>query len=125
VGKTREKYLLEGVNEYSKRLRKYAKVDFIDVKTEEQALKRLKDYVVVLDVNGEDMSSEGLADVIKEKDVCFLIGGAEGLSRETLEKADLRLSLSKMTFPHQMAKFILTEQVYRAFTILKGEKYHK
>lgn len=125
VGKIRESYFAEAAEEYFKRLRKYAKVESIAVKSFAQAFKQTKGVVVFLDENGKQMTSEKFAEFIKDKDISFVIGPAEGFSKDDLKKADYLLSLSKMTFPHQMANLFLIEQVYRAFTILKNEKYHK
>ncbi|WDC85694.1 23S rRNA (pseudouridine(1915)-N(3))-methyltransferase RlmH [Caloramator sp. mosi_1] len=152
VGKLKEKYLKEGINEYLKRLSKYAKVDIIEVpdekapenlsqKEEEMVkdkegqgiLKHIKDnmYVVVLDIKGKQLSSEELADFLSqrallgESNVAFIIGGSLGLSQTVLNRANYKLSFSKMTFPHQLMRLILLEQIYRGFRIINGEPYHK
>ncbi|SHE51484.1 23S rRNA (pseudouridine(1915)-N(3))-methyltransferase RlmH [Caloramator proteoclasticus] len=152
VGKLKEKYLKEGINEYLKRLSKYAKVDIIEVpdekapenlsnKEEEMVkekegqgiLKYIKEnmYVIVLDIKGKQLSSEELADFLSqrallgESNIAFVIGGSLGLSQTVLNRANYKLSFSKMTFPHQLMRLILLEQIYRGFRIINGEPYHK
>lgn len=152
VGKLKEKYLKEGINEYLKRLSKYAKVDVIEIadekapenlsaKEEEMVkdkegqgiLKHIKDnmYVVALDIKGKQLSSEELADFLSqrallgESNIAFVIGGSLGLSQAVLNRANYKLSFSKMTFPHQLMRLILLEQVYRGFRIINNEPYHK
>ena len=140
VGKLKEKYLIEAVNEYLKRLKPFATVEIVEIMEcrtiEEEAEKLLarlpKDsWVCVLDVIGEAMSSEEFAETIAkvtmrgQSNITFVIGGAFGMSEKVREAADLRLSLSKMTFTHQMTRVILLEQIYRSFKINRGEPYHK
>lgn len=152
AGKIREKYLREGMDEYLKRLQPFARVEVLAVPDEpipegstpaqedavkgregQRLLKALApgDYVVALDLRGEAWSSEDLAGFLAERglagesSLAFLIGGSLGLSREVLSSAHRRLSLGPMTFPHQMVPLILLEQIYRAFKILRGSKYHK
>lgn len=152
VGKLKEKYLKEAVLEYSKRLSKYCRINIIEVpdektpenmrKAEEKVakgkegqgiLKHIKSdtYVIALDVQGKMISSEELADFINDlsirgrSNIAFVIGGSLGLSDEVLKKADYRLSFSPMTFPHQLMRVILLEQIYRGYRITKGEPYHK
>ncbi|MEK6816577.1 MAG: 23S rRNA (pseudouridine(1915)-N(3))-methyltransferase RlmH [Nanoarchaeota archaeon] len=125
IGKLREKYFLDACEEYLKRLTKYAKIEVIEAKSVESALKQAKGYLVILDEKGMQQDSEQFAYFIKDRDMTFIIGPAEGFTAKERENADYLLSLSKMTFPHQMAKLFLAEQIYRAFTILKNEKYHK
>jgi len=152
VGKLKEKYLLLGINEYTKRLSAYAKLNIVEVADEkapenlseaemeqvkqkegERILAQLKDdqHVVALAIEGEMWSSEKLA---KEMDklatygksnVAFIIGGSLGLSKQVYQRANQLLSFSKMTFPHQVMRLILLEQVYRSFRINRGEPYHK
>ena len=151
VGKLKEKYLRQGVAEYEKRLAPFAAVELSEIGEErmpenpseaekEEALakegERLlrlvpqKSFLVVLDVAGQLLSSEALAGKIAalalagKSDITFLIGGAFGLSEVVRKRADLRLSFSPMTFTHQMVRLLLYEQVYRAFKINRGEKYH-
>ncbi len=151
VGKLKEKYLRDGVAEYEKRLAPFAKLDFIEIAEEkmpenfsmaekektlvregERLLARVPEgsELIVLDVAGESLSSEELSTRLSEwmlagvSHITFLIGGAFGLSPAVRSAARLRLSLSKMTFTHQMARLLLTEQIYRAFKIMRGEKYH-
>jgi len=152
VGKIKEKYLKDAIAEYSKRLSRYCKLEIIelqDEKTPENAsekeefqikgkegeaiLKAIKDnmFVVALAIEGKMLSSEELADFIKaagikgNSNIAFVIGGSLGLSKEVLNRADFKLSFSKMTFPHQLMRVILLEQAYRGFRINCGEPYHK
>lgn len=152
VGRVKESYLSEGIAEYEKRLRPYAKIRIVEIADERrparispaQTAQHLKKegarilesippegYTIALDVSGNQMSSEGLARLLHDQEiggkgrVTFVIGGDLGLSADVLARCDERLSLSPMTFPHQMVRLILLEQVYRAFRIMRGEPYHK
>ena len=151
VGKLKEKYLREGVAEYEKRLSPFASVELLETREEYMAenpseaqrqqtlakegerLLRLvpeRSFLIVLDVKGKLLSSEALAKELAslalqgQSDLTFLIGGAFGLSPAVRERADLRISFSPMTFTHQMVRLLLYEQIYRAFKINRGEKYH-
>ena len=151
AGRLKEKYLREGVAEYEKRLAPFASVELLETREEympenpseaqrQQALakegERLlrlvpeKSFLIVLDVKGKLLSSEALAKELAglalqgRSDLTFLIGGAFGLSQAVRERADLRISFSPMTFTHQMVRLLLYEQIYRAFKINRGEKYH-
>jgi 23S rRNA (pseudouridine1915-N3)-methyltransferase len=152
VGKLKEKYLKQGIDEYLKRLTAYAKVDIIEL-PDEKAPETLSDiemlqikdkeggrilskinpdaYVIALAIEGKMKTSEELADTINklgiygQSKITFIIGGSLGLSQEVLQRADEALSFSKMTFPHQLMRLILVEQVYRAYRIMRGEPYHK
>lgn len=152
VGKLKEKYLSAGVEEYLKRLRAYAKVEIRETKEEpfseplnEKNLAAVLDkeaervsalipsrfYVIALDRRGEQPSSSELAALMEEQcvygqgNIAFIIGGPLGLAQSVLDKADYILSFSKFTFPHQLMRLILMEQIYRALTIINKEKYHK
>lgn len=152
VGKLKEKYLKDAIAEYSKRLSKYCKLDIVEVADEktpenasdvvedairskeaERILKYLKDdaYVITLEINGKQLSSEEFADKIDKlgvqgvSHIIFIIGGSIGLGKEVLQKSDFALSFSKMTFPHQLMRVVLLEQVYRSYRIINGEPYHK
>lgn len=152
VGKIKEKFLEAGIKEYLKRLSAYAKIKIIEVKDEkepancspldqtrikekeyERVEKHLKEdnYLVALAIEGEMLSSEQLADKLEDlalngkSNTTFIIGGSHGLSDKILNQANMKLSFSKMTFPHQLMRLILLEQLYRGFKIIKGEKYHK
>lgn len=152
VGKIKERYLEDAIGEYAKRLGRYCRLEMIQVADEKtpdkagQALTRqIKDregdrilahvregmYVVALAVGGQMMSSEELASRIDKlgiggiSHIAFIIGGSLGLSRAVLDRADLLLSFSPMTFPHQLMRVILLEQIYRSFQILAGTPYHK
>ena len=152
VGKLKEKYLKAGIEEYTKRLGSYAKIAEIEV-ADEKAPEQLSEadmeivkkkeadrilakvspdaYVIALAIDGKMKSSEGLAKDIESlmtygrSKIVFVIGGSLGLHEEVLKRADEKLSFSKMTFPHQLMKLILVEQIYRAFRIMKNEPYHK
>ncbi len=144
VGKTKEKFLKERISEFLKRLRSYAKVTVLEIPdsdTEREGKKILAllgridyltgkdDYLIAMAIGGKEFSSEEFADFIKgnypARNISFVIGSQNGLSDKVLEKADKKISLSKMTFTHEMARLILIEQIYRAFTIIQGKSYHK
>ena len=137
VGKIKESFYREAVEEYVKRLSRFAKIEITEIaensslETEaDDILKRVKGYVYALCVEGEKYSSEKLAKSIKActdagKDITFIIGSSCGLSDRVKKAADYRLSFSDMTFPHQLMRVILAEQVYRAFMINAGATYHK
>ena len=151
VGKLKEKYLVEGIKEYGKRLSKYCKLELIEVKDEhapdnlsdkdidiikdregERILARLNDeYIIALEIEGKQLSSEELAKKMIEitnynsSSICFVIGGSLGLSNDVLNRANYKLSFSNMTFPHQLMKLVLLEQIYRSFRINNNEPYHK
>jgi 23S rRNA (pseudouridine1915-N3)-methyltransferase len=135
VGKIKERYLQEGILEFVKRITAFDNLGIIEVKdsnVEEEGEKILKaagdDYVVALAIGGKELSSEELASFVKknsDRKVCYVIGGPEGLSEKVLERADYALSLSKMTFTHEMARFFLVEQIYRANMINAKRNYHK
>ena len=152
VGKIKEKYLKLGIDEFSKRLSKYCKLDIIEVSDEKapenlsekemiivkdkegkSILSKIKSsqYVIALAIDGEKLSSEKFARRIESLSIggnsslCFVIGGSLGLSDEVLSRADMKMSFSDMTFPHQMMRLILLEQIYRCFRINNNEPYHK
>ena len=152
VGKIKEKYLKDAIAEYTKRLSKYCKLEIMEVADEqtpdnasevveemirskeaERILKYVKEdaFVITLEINGKQLSSEELADKIEKlgvqgmSHIIFIIGGSIGLGQEVLAKSDFALSFSKMTFPHQLMRVILLEQVYRGYRIIHGEPYHK
>ena len=143
VGKLKEKYWSDGVDEYMKRLKSYCRTTVEEIKesktddVEEEGknlLSRIEDgeYVITLEIKGKRLSSEGLSEKIGElmaegraKGIVFVIGGSEGLSKVVMKRSDFALSFSDMTFPHQMMRVILLEQIYRSFRILRNEPYHK
>lgn len=152
VGKLKERYFKEAVEEYSTRLSKYCKLEITEVPDEKAPenlspaqellvkdkegqgiLKHIKDdtYAIALAIQGKMLSSEDLAGLINDlgikgrSNIAFIIGGSLGLSNEVLKRADMKLSFSPMTFPHQLMRVVLLEQVYRGFRIIKGEPYHK
>jgi len=151
VGKIKEKYFSMAIEEYKKRLSRYCKLDIIEVSDEktpdhasdvmvtqikrtegERIIKNIKDgYVIALAIEGDMLTSEELAAKMEglatrgHSHFVFIIGGSLGLSEEVLALADYKLSFSKMTFPHQMIRSILLEQIYRAYRINSNEPYHK
>ena len=152
VGKIKEKYLKLGIDEFKKRLSKYCKLEIIELEDEKapenlsdkemlmikekegkKILSKIKDnsYVIALAIDGKNLSSEELAETINKlgvrgiSNITFVIGGSLGLLDEVLSRADYKLSFSKMTFPHQLMRLILLEQVYRVYRINNGEPYHK
>ena len=152
VGKMKEKYLKDAIAEYSKRLSRYCRLEIVetaDEKTPDQASEALEKqirkkegerlrkylredaYKIALAIDGKMLSSEEFAEKIERlgiqstSHIIFIIGGSIGLDEEILKKADYLLSFSKMTFPHQLMRVILLEQIYRGYRILSGEPYHK
>ena len=139
VGKIKEKFFQDAIAEYSKRLSRYCKLEIIEVETQikekegERILSNIKDgsFVVALAINGNMLDSEELAAKIEKwgvsgiSQIVFIIGGSLGLSNQVLARADYKLSFSKMTFPHQLMRVILLEQIYRSYRIIQGEPYHK
>ena len=149
LGKIKEKFLKDGIEEFMKRLTPYATVEIIElnpieIKDEnltdkilaeegEKILAQIKDtsYVITLEICGKQLSSEDFAEKINDisrsgiSELIFVIGSSCGLADSVSKRADFKLSMSRMTFLHQFARLILVEQIYRAFKILKGEKYHK
>lgn len=152
VGKIKEKYIKEGIKEFSKRLSRYCSLDIIEVDDEkapeklsnkEMELVKNKEgekilgkipansYIIPLVINGRSLSSEDLSEKMIDimvsgiNDITFIIGGSLGLSNDIISKSDFKISFSKMTFPHQLMRLILLEQVYRGFKIMKNEPYHK
>jgi len=148
IGKANESYVKEGIADFTKRISKYFPVEWtlipvpknagmlseMDLKKKEGEIVlqwlRQEDFLVALDERGKNLTSEGLANFIQQratestKNVVFLIGGAFGLDESILKRANFKWSLSTLTFPHQLVRLILAEQVYRACTILRNEKYH-
>ncbi|MDO6846370.1 23S rRNA (pseudouridine(1915)-N(3))-methyltransferase RlmH [Priestia megaterium] len=152
IGKLKEKYLKQGIEEYLKRLSSYAKVGIIELADEkapenlsesemeqvkqkegERILAKISDdtHVIALAINGKQKSSEELAKEIDslatygKSKIAFVIGGSLGLSSEVMKRSNAALSFSKMTFPHQLMRLVLVEQIYRAFRIIRNEPYHK
>lgn len=144
VGKIKEDFYTKAIEEYVKRLSGYTKLTIVQVPDEKcdektkdkeaiNILKNIKDseYVITLEIKGKKMSSEQLADFIStlethgKSEITFIIGGSLGLSEEVSKRADFKLSFSDMTFPHQLMRVILLEQIYRSFKIIKNEPYHK
>lgn len=152
VGKIKEKYLRDAIAEYSKRLSRYCKLEIIEVaddKTPDQASKAVEDairakegerilkflrddmYVITLEINGKMLTSEEFAEKMEslgvqgKSSIAFVIGGSIGLGKDVLKRSDFALSFSKMTFPHQLMRVVLLEQVYRGYRIINGAPYHK
>ena len=151
VGKVKEKYFTDAINEYVKRLSKFTTVEIVEVPDEmtkdkaseaenltvlkkegDRLLSKIKDsdYVVTLEIEGKKLSSIGLADKIsdicfKASTICLVIGGSLGLDTRVKQRSDFHLSFSDLTFPHQLMRVIVLEQLYRAFKIINNEPYHK
>lgn len=152
VGKIKEKYFIDAIKEYSKRLSKYVNLEIIEVSDEktpdnasetvekqikekegERLLKYIKDnqYVITLEIAGKQLDSVELSNHINKlgidgkSNICFVIGGSLGLDDRIKQRADFKLSFSKMTFPHQLMRVVLLEQIYRAYRIIHNEPYHK
>lgn len=152
VGKIKEKYLSDAIKEYSKRLSKYVSLDIIEVQDEktdenrsgleeklvkakegDRILKHIKDnqYVITLEINGKMLDSVELSQKLDslgiegKSNIAFIIGGSLGLDERISNRADYKLSFSKMTFPHQLMRVILLEQIYRSYRIIHNEPYHK
>ena len=152
VGKLNESFYTDSANEYLKRLTSYCKPEVVEIREQrlptepsasqiktalEKEYKNIKSHVptgavlLALCLEGQDMDSEGFSKLLADcagngaSRLCFIIGGSYGLSDDLKTSADIRLSLSKMTFPHSLARVILLEQLYRAFKIIEGGKYHK
>ena len=148
VGKVKEKYFLDGINEYKKRLSRFSDFNIIEIEEEnfknptpseieiikekeaQKILPNIKGKTIVMAIEGKKISSEKLASLILDfqnlsSTITFIIGGSYGLSDKVKDKADIKLSFSDMTFPHTLFRLMLTEQIYRAFTIINGVSYHK
>ena len=128
VGKVKKDYVKLGIEEFLKRLTNYTKMEYLEVNSIEE--KHLKGFIIALDVHGKEYPSEKFAEnlnkiYMENKPLIFLIGESDGLPEEILHKADLKISLSKMTYPNELVRLIFLEQLYRAFTILNNEPYHK
>ena len=151
LGKLKEKYLIDGVNEYLKRINKYANISIIELPDEpipdnpsqkeiihiqeleaEKIRKQIKpqDYVISLDLTGKQLTSEEFSNKIQEISlngfgtIDFIIGGTTGILKDIVTNSNFVLSFSKLTFPHQLIRLFLTEQIFRAFKIINNEKYH-
>lgn len=148
IGKVKDKYILEGINEFLKRMQSFAKMKIIELKEDGndsnrnvsiekesedilKTLEKLGGYNILLDIQGKNYSSEEMATEIERltvngvSTINFVIGGSYGVSQRVRENSQMRLSFSKMTFPHQLMRLILTEQIYRWFSIINNGKYHK
>ncbi|WP_448820874.1 23S rRNA (pseudouridine(1915)-N(3))-methyltransferase RlmH [Cetobacterium sp.] len=148
IGKIKEKYILDGIQEFTKRMQAFGKLKIFELKEDGndtnrsisiekeaksilETLEKNKGFKILLDIQGKTLSSEEMALQIEKiaingnNTINFIIGGSYGVSEDVRKSADLRLSFSKMTFPHQLMRLILIEQIYRWFSIIKNTKYHK
>ena len=149
VGKLKEKYLKDGIDEYAKRLSRFCKFDIVEVSEEllpdtsqksiqnvkiaegERIIAKLKGYSIALDLKGKMLTSEELSAKVSSlkqsgvSTITFVIGGSYGLSQQVLDKCDFSLCFGAITYPHQLIRLVLTEQIYRAFMIEEGSAYHK
>jgi len=145
VGKIKEKYLKDAIEEYQKRISKYTKLEIIELqdinndnvniileKEKDFILNKIndKDYVITLEIEGKELSSIELSKKIDNifltnSNITFIIGGSYGLHNEIKERSNFKLSFSKLTFPHQLFRVMLLEQIYRSYKILNNESYHK
>ena len=145
VSKIKEKYLKDAIDEYQKRISKYTKLEIIEVedifeqninnikKKESENLKKYisdKDYVITMEINGKQLDSVEFSKKINDtliinSNITFIIGGSYGIDEELLKRSNYSLSFSKLTFPHQLFRVILLEQVYRSYKIINNESYHK
>lgn len=149
VGKLKEKYLKDGIEEYAKRLSRFCKFEIVEVSEEllpdtsqksiqnvkilegERIIAKLKGYSIALDLKGKTLTSEEISKKISSlkqsgtSTITFVIGGSYGLSEQVLDKCDFSLCFGAITYPHQLIRLVLTEQIYRAFMIEEGSAYHK
>ena len=133
AGNLKEDYLRQAVSEYSKRLSGYCKLKITELKDGTPMLPYIKSqaYNIALCIEGKELSSPQLADLVEKtalsgkSEICFVMGESDGLDESVKKACDFRLSFSPMTFPHQLMRVILLEQIYRSFTIINGGKYHK
>ena len=144
VGKIKEKYIREGIDDYLKRLSKFTKIELVELEDEsfdkaktlkkeaDKILKKInpKSFIVTLEIDGKELSSIELSELIEKttithSNITFIIGGSYGLDAEIKKLSNYKLSFSKMTFPHQLFRIILLEQIYRSFKIINNESYHK
>lgn len=146
VGKIKEKYLTDGINEYLKRLSIYEQIKIVELKETtnlpiqenikkegELILSKINpaDYVITLEIKGQNITSEDLANKLENlktygtTNIVFIIGGSNGLSNDVIKRKNFGLSFSSFTFPHQLMRLILIEQIYRAYTIINHKEYHK
>jgi 23S rRNA (pseudouridine1915-N3)-methyltransferase len=146
VGKIKEKFFKDAIDEYLKRLSKYTKIEIVELEDDasddettslnnerDRILKNIKknDYIIIMDIKGEMIDSLSLSKKIDNllftghSDITFIIGSSYGLHKDIKEKADYSLSFSRLTFPHQLFRVILLEQIYRSFKIINNESYHK
>lgn len=138
IGKIKETYLKEAIEDYKKRISKYHKLEIIElpdsnIENEKENIKKYinpKEYIITLEIDGKELSSMELSQkidktFINNSTITFIIGGSEGIHPEIKSLSNYKLSFSKLTFPHQLFRVLLLEQIYRSFKILKNETYHK
>ena len=145
IGKLKEKYLIDASNEYLKRIKKYTNIELIELpdstiddekvsldQEKERIEKYLtgKEYLITLEIEGKELTSPEFADkidktLITNSNITFLIGGSHGIHQSIKDRSNFKLSFSKMTFPHQLFRVLLLEQIFRGYKILNNEKYHK
>lgn len=138
IGKLKERYLIEAIEDYKKRINKYHKLDIIElsdsnIETEKELIKKKinpKDYIITLEMEGQQLNSIELSKkmekvFITHPNITFIIGGSDGLHQEIKEISNYKLSFSRLTFPHGLFRLILLEQIYRSFKIINNETYHK
>lgn len=144
VGKIKEKYIREGIDDYLKRLSKFTKIELIELEDESfdkaktlkkeanKILKKInpKSFIVTLEIDGKELSSIELSELIKKtiithSNITFIIGGSYGLDDEIKKLSNYKLSFSKLTFPHQLFRLLFLEQLYRSYKIINNEEYHK
>ncbi len=145
IGQIKESYLKEAIEEYKKRIQKYTSIEIIElkdeglveidkaIKLEAEKIERIltgKEYIITLEIEGKEYTSEEFAEKlrtiqIENSNITFIIGGSYGLSDEIKNRSNYKLSFSKMTFPHQLFRVILLEQIYRSYKIMNNERYHK
>lgn len=138
IGKLKERYLIEAIEDYKKRINKYHKLDIIElsdsnIETEKELIKKKinsKDYIITLEIEGQQLNSIELSKKIEKifitnPNITFIIGGSDGLHQEIKEISNYKLSFSRLTFPHGLFRLILLEQIYRSFKIINNETYHK
>ena len=148
VGKIKEKYFKDAIAEYAKRLSRFCKFEIVEVNEElidpnlknldvvkdkegERILQKAQGYLIALDIHGDLISSEAHAEKINDlathgiSTITYIIGGSYGLSKKVLDNVDYKMSYGNLTYPHQLMRVVLSEQIYRAYTILEGSSYHK
>lgn len=132
VGKIKEKYMNDAINDYVKRLSKYTKLEILELDESKDINNYIKekDYIITLQIDGKPLNSIEFSDLLEKtmitnSNIVFIIGGSEGLEQSVKERSNYKLSFSNLTFPHQLFRLIFLEQLYRSYKIMKNETYHK